>query len=394
MSNETSDVVRSVEEEFGESSNRPTAAAAVAPNEATLPEIFKLNVDCFEELLVWLSLKDLFVLRQTCKPFKKRVDDFIKQFFPGIRLGYSKVFVGYQSIELFRYLDDDCCKLIKHMQLELYVPKLDHIKNILTHIEVLEMENINYFECDFYDILLKFCTKLKSFTIHSIEPESLMDKNGQWLRQQYPMLERFVLDDFFIDGYYSEAEIPQLKTFFQINPNIRNFGMSLSFLWANRGWIRNADLHFDQLEIDERFLDTDEEETNERFGLLRDLHGQGFYKRLHLYVNRIVEYYMTPINSLPGLEKVYFDDISTDDDIDDVSTDIQVIVPLSVKELSFSDGSEIKNAETLAQNMPSVEQMYIRKATSTDILPFIRFSPNLKVSSWKMEFILRIISSI
>lgn len=376
MSDETNDVQKKVEADaqFGESSNEPTASAApppppepqaLAPNVDALSQIFKLNMDCLEELFVWMPLKDLFVLRQTCKHFKKRVDCFIKEFYPGVKLGYGKVEIDHANLEQFRYLDPGCCKLIKAMQMnaiDLGPAQVDNIKEILGHVEMLRLGNWEEREHDFHDVFLKFCTKFKSLTISEVAGNALMDAGNRWLLQHYSTLEHFVVDDA-VDGYYDGEEIPQLKTFFQINPNIRSFGMSLNFLWENRNWLRDSDLHFDQLEIESFFI----EEMDEKFDLLKDLHAQGFYKRLHFYGLVIDDYYMALISSVPGLEKVHLGDVSTD-----------IAVPLSLKELNLFYGSEIPNAETLAQNMPSVERMYVRKAKSTDILPFISFSPNLQ----------------
>ena len=51
-----------------------TAIAATSSTNELAPKMFKLNVDCFEHLFEWLSLKELLVFRRTCKRMKAVVD--------------------------------------------------------------------------------------------------------------------------------------------------------------------------------------------------------------------------------------------------------------------------------------------------------------------------------
>lgn len=292
--------------------NLPQQPVAGASNEESVSRIFKLDIDCFEELFGFLSLKDLFVLRQTCKRFKKLVDYYIKQYYPAIKLNYGIIKVSDANIEQFRLLDSNCVKLIKAVQMntsDLSLEKIEIIKEILNCVELLEVSNFQIREHDFYEIFLKFCPKIKCLIITNVD-DTLVDANTSWLQQHYPTLERIVLDDC-NDGFYDGFEMTHLRSFFTINPNIQSFSTTLTFLWENRNWLLGCDIKFDQLEIESFYV----EEIEDKFGLIGELYAQGFYQRLHYYAMVVTDDYMSLINTVPGLEKVHLvetDTVETD----------------------------------------------------------------------------------
>lgn len=352
----------------GDSSNQ--VAEAGSSSVEALPRIFKLDLGCFGELFEWLSFKDLLVLRQTSKQFKRKADYYINEYYPGVKLGYGKVIVSHDNIEQFRYLDSDCIKSIKAMQFHttnLTSSEIDGIKEILNHVELLEMPNWDARETDFYGNFLKFCPKIKCLTITDVDMdgETFMGTGNLWLQQEYPTLERFAIRDD-NDGYYDGVEIAQLETFLKINPNIQNLCVSLHFLWENRNWLRNTDIKIDQLDIESVYI----ENMEDIFELLMDLHAHGFYKRLHFHAMVVYDDYMSLINSVPGLEKLHLVESNVDE--------TNLVVPPSLRELNFGSGGDIKDPETLVNNLANVERIYVRSANFTDILPLIRSSARLK----------------
>lgn len=344
-----------------------TSDGALSPQLTS--RIFELNIDCFEELFEWLSFKDLLALRQTCKQFKKIVDYYIKEYYPAVKIGYGILRLQRPYIGRLRFLDPIIIKSIKKLRLDvidLSLAEISIMKDLLSHIEVLDLGNWEI-EHDFYEVFLQFCPKLKYLSIDEVSGDTLMGAGNQWLLRQYPLLENFAIKDS-IDAFYEGKEITQLETFFRINPNIRTFSTTLHFLWENRNWLRGSNIQFDQLNVEffpTVFLDVDD--INNMFGLVHELYQDGLFKKLHFYGLCVYAEEMSQISLLPALEKVHLREVEEN-----------LIVPPSLKVLNLYNGSDIKNPEVLAKNIPNVEHIYLRTAKLTDILPFIRLSASVR----------------
>lgn len=158
MSDEKRDVEQKMEVDMQEpTTSESQGQLAVAGTSYREPQaqIFKLDIDCFEELFEWLSLKDLLVLRKTSKRFKRLVDYFIKEYCPGFKLGHGKVAINNSiNLNYFRHLDPDLAKLIKKIKFHLFFPlsdaEINDFKGILSGIEVIEMQ-VWLIEGDFYE---------------------------------------------------------------------------------------------------------------------------------------------------------------------------------------------------------------------------------------------------
>ena len=61
----------------GEPSNKKTRSnQAAAQNAEPLPDIFKLDVDCFQEIFDYLSILDMVSMGRTCKRMQKVAGDW------------------------------------------------------------------------------------------------------------------------------------------------------------------------------------------------------------------------------------------------------------------------------------------------------------------------------
>lgn len=171
-------------------------------------EIFKLNVDCFEELFDFLSAKDVFSLSRTCKRLHKLISYFF-HFTVDIsiiprEISFSRNLIttnGWRQNIKFTYIkpndSEDCLKLIhffanydsvrklsiKHIDLNALRIKKTDIQKILQKIEVLRLYGC-YFNGNIHEELLRFCCNMKRLVFRSNR-----FANHDWLLQKYPKLE-------------------------------------------------------------------------------------------------------------------------------------------------------------------------------------------------------------
>lgn len=329
--------------------------------------ILKLDIDCFDELFEWLPLADLRRLRETCKRLKQVTDYYIKFTYRPAKRGFRRLKIDHENIDQIAKLDPDRYKFINKIwiwPMDLSKTEIDSVKAILNKVDTVEMRNWEN-ATDFDEVFLKHCVNLKCLCIFDVLGDNLMGNGNKWLQRHYPTLERLILlDDFEFD--HEGNEIHELKTFFAINSNVRTFATTLQFLWKNRFWLRNSNIHLDRLDIEGIGF----EKLDSLFDFVNELHGQGFYKRLHFY-GKIIDddTFMLRVATVHGLEKLYLARI-----------DSNIVLPplIGVKELNFIHCEDIKHPTALAANIPNVKLIHIRNARIEDILPFIRLSPSVE----------------
>lgn len=331
------------------------------------PKILKLNIDCFEELFEWLALADLLRLRQTCKQFKKIVDSFIREYYPAIKLGVAKLCLLKNNLDEFRDFDSISIKMIKKITFiaSLRNEQIENLKPILSNIETIEISSYGI-EGDFYEQFLKFVPSINHLCIWNICGNHLIGSGNEWMLHRYPKIQHIELDDSDIDGAIYGGEIVELKTFFELNPNIRELNISVHFLWENRNWLKGANISLDILNLNGNCPEMNP--YMELFlGLLNELSTQGFFKRLHFsesikFAQRISE------SSFP-IEILHLEISESNETI--------VLPPLKmIKELSFRMSSDALKA--LENNFNNIDRICMVYAEFADILPFIRFSKKIK----------------
>lgn len=346
------------------SSLSPCSVSLSSPSK---PEIFKLDINCFEELFEWLALRDLLVLRETSKRFKQIADFYLKEYYPAVKLGVGKWRICDNNFDQFHHFDSISKKLIKQISFGTKIltdEQIDDFKNVLNQVETIEISS-RQIQGEFHENFLQFCWNLKHLCIWNVDGNRLIGSGNEWLFRHYPKLEHLELDDSDIGGAIYGQEVIELKTFFELNPNIRMFNTSVHFLWMNRNWLKGAEITLDLLNL---YGDCDamDEHMDEFYVFLTELFKQGFYKRLNLCESIV---HVNRISSLNGIEVLHLEIANSNDSVE--------LPPLkNVKELSFRQGSDALKA--LANDFNNVEQICMVFAEFSDILPFIRHSARIK----------------
>lgn len=342
------------------------------------PSIFKLDIDCFEELFEYLPLKVLFTLRQTNKRFKQLVDYFIKEYYPAIKPGYANTScIDFGDFHNYVRNNEPLIK-------EVYIGEFDdeeiaEIRVLLSGIEMLRVAN--RVTGDFYNLYLQFCGHLKRLEVEYISGDEIWGDRNDWLLREYPKLEYVEFDDF--DPYPHDrvgdavyvTEIREVKIFFEMNPNIRTFSTTFTFLFINRRCFIGSNISFDLLKINGGCENDYGAECgvnpNQIVALLKTLYEQGFYKRLffetHCSHGRDDEIW-NEIPALPALESIW---------LFDKKIMLSSLVS-SLKELDLRYFAPENVTKELACNLLNVERISSEGVCIADILPFVRYSRKVK----------------
>lgn len=359
-----------------------------------------LNIDCLEEIFEYLSIKDLHSMGQTCKKMQKVAGEYFKQNYPsaekqigndGIYSLYSdnhgvinqrtqiKCFnqfisslsLYYEDFDPFRYIQLHGNEFISvnHLYLVcvgLNAFKLSYFQAILPQIENLQIRQCTIWHGDFYDILLKFCDKLKRLYVQD-DLGDIINRNGnQWLLQKYPSLEHLELTP-----RYS-FEIVELGKFLTTNSGLRSLSMSSHSLWVNRHQLMQGNCNLEQLEVkhfDSGFYFYHVERISiETIGnILNKLFERGFYTKLHLYVKDTEDVDGEKIAMIQGLDRLSIQKING----------CHLTNLVTLKELNIFDCAD-DNLDELASKLWRLEKVFLQNATYDNMMSFIRHSRRLK----------------
>lgn len=335
-------------------------------NERTPLAIYKLDKDCWNGVFDWLSMIDVHSFGRTCRTFQRVAGKYFQWKYESIALcckdGRVKMprgrivdFIPYVQRIRFDYkLNETLVSKVsnlKHLELvgiTLTEPRIKCFEHILNEIETISMERCR---CEVYggvyESLLKHCTKLKSLKIGD-------DFVIACLPHKYPeTLQR--LD---ILSYDKRFDNDELKTFFRLNPNVRNFAINSKCISLNRSFLMESNIKLDDLTVKH----ISPWEFN---NILSDLYQRNFYNRLHYYVYvRLLEYQLAAMPGLFTLQMAY--------------NRVTKIPPLSsLNELMF-DQIYKENTEQIPNMCINLKRLIFCQAFISDILPFIRFSRELK----------------
>lgn len=342
-------------------------SALAGPSNVVSPSsILKLDIDCLEELFEWLSISDLFALRQTCKRFKRAVDYYIKTNCPA--LGSFRLEAN--NIDMFRQMDSSSIELVQKLELLIGIvydeamnaSQFEAVKCVLEKVETIAVES-RAISDDFHDAVLKHCHNLKKLIVkYDVDTWSnIIGSNNNWLLRQYATLEHIDFQEIcprtFVD------RVDEIVTFFVQNPNIRVFATPLEFLREYAIPLNDSGVKFDELRVIEHtspdFLDY---ECLELFG---ELHEKGFYKKLHLS-GEMFDIFMLE-NDLKLITPLGVERLSLT-----YSTFVIPALP-DIKEISFDSFNEPHQFA----NVKNVERLYFRKLNPDEIMLVIREFPKL-----------------
>lgn len=270
------------------------------------PKIFKLDIECFEILysvsktckrmrrseyrqqLVneCSSLEQLCSMTSTISKALQPIvsDDFLEYF-----LNLNIDGMDMQQFEFSRVYWD-ALKSLKSIHFNfcyIVAEKLKIMERILANVELVCL-SFSWTGVSLHESVLKYCMNAKHLLIFG--PVN----DHAWLLQRYPKLEHLAR---FGDEF---VELDALKTFFQQNPNVRSFSMDASQLLINRDLMM-------QIELDELFVEFDNEMKMELYELRNMCYGQGVYKRLHVAIDMDESYVqqLTLLDKLVGLYYYY-----------------------------------------------------------------------------------------
>lgn len=242
------------------------------------------------------------------------------------------------------------------------------MKNILSKAENIHIFWCHKLNCELYHGFLKFCTNLKYLRMelnHNDNHESLAGTGNGWLLRKYPSLNHIGFENTAASIFPLSAakkppvEFMELKTFFQLNPNIKILSTNFYFLESNRNILISANKVFDQLNL----LDMDFND-DKYYSLLNDLYDLGVFKRLHLRGFDVKD--PSKLQSIHGLEELSIHKIES------------VIPPLPhLKEFNFFS---IGNRHFIPNiiNLVNIERFYTESSLFEEILGMIRRFKNIQ----------------
>ncbi|XP_031634204.1 uncharacterized protein LOC116347653 isoform X2 [Contarinia nasturtii] len=333
-------------------------------------EFTSINIDCLEELFEWLSLKDLFALRRTCKRLKKVVDYYIKTNYPTVgnaRIKESNIQQYFQAdTALIKAATVDLERVLRETE----ISEIEKILNAIEWIHIRDYQ-INR-ESDFNDVFLKHCINLKVLWILH-RRGNLIGSNDNWLCRHYPTIEHIYLGELLTRN---SLEMPKLTRLLNLNPQLQTFAINSIIFLANKNVLINSGIQINQLEINRS--NGDGSDLSQVIHMLNELYLIGFYKQLHYYtVSVLFENHLRELATIPAISMLTFSGL-----ISDVCT----LPPMpDLKEITYFPNfrafeviNQNVDLEPLMKNNRQLERIYIGRIYLVSLLPFIRQLPRLK----------------
>lgn len=356
-------------------------------------QLFKLNIDCLDEVFEFLSLDDLISIAQSCKPLQRATAQFFQRNFAakrktcendGIYMCWPPrnitIFSQYiEKVSIFgrfsspyNFIGLNCTRQLKEIrmgEIDLTHYEIDCIKKFLSQSEVVGLDQC-YMRHDFYAFFLKLCPNLRILSVSrsSFDRDrgGIIGSDNEWLLQTYPKLELLELNDLY------ELKMNELNIFFANNPNVRTFSTDVKSLMRNRNSLLQSSAQLDTLAIEYHHpynLDSELDPIHIAevvYNLLLELQRHQFFKHLHLYITFLDHHNL--------LQKLYaLDSLQM---LAGYVTRIERPM-LSIRELAINKGLNITDMHTFPAKLPNLERIYFSDVTSDQILPFVSSSPKL-----------------
>ncbi|XP_031632606.1 uncharacterized protein LOC116346603 [Contarinia nasturtii] len=392
--------------------NHNKEAVASPSSDESPTKIFKLTIDCLDEIFEYLSLKDLHSFGQTCKRMNKVAGEYFKQNYSsapnlckvdGIYTNYDKDDVTNEQIHIsgfnkfmpcisycghcpqhdfgaFKYTKSHINEFeaTNHIYLgwlSINCKTVEHFKQLLPQLGIVQYQCCSV-DGDIYDLILKYCKNLREIYVQGSDGGKRINGKFNWLLQEYPKLERLEWRP------NDPCKIEELRDFFIRNPNVKRFSTTSKFWWTNGDIFSNSKAKLDIFEIKGFYVNTGHDKDGDKIlkshvNLLNRLYEQGFYKRLYIYVDSVYEEKITAFASIKGLELLFIRWFQKSYNLAQLT---------NLRELMIMYGSkDPKDMEVLANGLTKLERLNIGGSKIDDIMPFIRRSPKLN----KIKFIPR-----
>lgn len=367
-------------------SSNEVAASASTSDDST-PKIYKLNINCFETIFDYLSLEDLSSCSQTCKLMQKVAGHILRTKYPFLRIFIDEFGdclsdrLGLQVnlnmlreyIEPISFVTDinttvsaaQCAQFesVKYVCFSGIIftgSELETVKAILEKVRAMELMCCEYECAGMIQRLLELSPNLNHFAARS----SLDYNDTAWLLQRYPALEHLALLPL------TNERINGLSTFFQMNPNVRNFIVDSDFLWINR-------MELMQMKLDELFIylsndfcyEYTDSKLDEYFGVLNEWYANGVFKRLHI-IGELSQDIIDKLITVKGLIGLKSTALSMD-------ADFTTLVNLEILHIDHFT-TDIMDMAPIAEKLKNLKDISFLDADYNTILPFIKHLPKLK----------------
>ncbi|XP_031621914.1 uncharacterized protein LOC116339964 [Contarinia nasturtii] len=352
---------------------------AAVNGEQQLADIFKLNIDCFEEVFDYLSLGDLANLGQTCKRMQRIAGHCFQLNYGAAQIKFSGVFsfLGgfkidcfkdfFQNVFLIRDVENHMMNFVSALKHSASIKRIEigyfrlrmalitEMKEILSKAESVTIngydENGNEL-----DTLIAACSPNVKYLSLSEKP-----KKHEWMYRFYPALTRFDWE-----------EIPELETFLELNTTINQLTVNTKIFWSNRELFKNSNIKFDTLSIG-----YDGKVEIQLFcRLLNELYEMGFYKKLK-----------------------FFDKLSTHQEIIDALATVKGLVKFraaldnygvtvgalrNLEELCVFESHSITDLKLIPHMLSNLKRLHFITADSDYILPIVRHAE--RVNKIKVKY--------
>lgn len=383
------------------SATTASSSVAITSDPSSIPKLFKLNTDCFDEIFDWLSQEDLDAMGQTCKVMRLVTGEYFQRNFraTAVVAGDDGLYVNNNSsalssrilcrlnsfdkfiekvsicensldiedgLRMFCYVGTNCTKTIKHMQFMnvlLTHTELEWIEEILKTIETVSIEDC-LIKRKFYEKFPEICVNLRSLSVKDSRwNKNVVQHGNMWLLREYPKLEHLSWSQ----SSRKDRKIDELKQFFQLNPKIRGFSTSFQSFWRNRDAITEANLRLDDLSIEFDDWTWRADNIERTYGQLNELFDRQAYKRLHLIAGYFNNDNFSRMTSLRGLYSLTLHEIS---DRYNLPT-LNQLKDLKIRYINT-------DLDAMVMKFENIERIYLKFAESKHFLPFLYNCPRLK----------------
>lgn len=262
------------------------------------PDIFKLNIDCFDETFDVLPQTSLITVGQTCKRLSQVAGNNFYENYPDARVSCRSVEAKYfpqfirnviikseDDFQHFVNVQSDFHRLerINLENIKLELTKIQSIKGILCKVKDFGLTHFNVNSTVLETI--DSCANIKHLCIFYTNIEG----NNDWLLRKYPTLECF--------------EFHVIASFLELNPNILKFMTCANILMTNEESFENANFNLNDIMV--VLEDIDYFESPALFRFMNELYKRGLYKRLYLYYREHFDQNVVDqLISLDGLVKI------------------------------------------------------------------------------------------
>lgn len=381
---------------YGETKNRHQNKRKNDSSKEALAKVFKLNIDCFDEVFGYLSMRDLVCLGQTCSRMQKIVRNYFEENLSafdlhakhnglyldccknGCKVAGVEPFIQKLSIrtngiidfvnasKIFRYIGANANKSLQKLQIsfvQLTGREIECIKDTLGNVKTVVIEQCRM-NGKFYAEFPMICRNLRHLYVEKFQcNRNVVKRSGnEWLLRQWPKLLHlgWTQTD---DG----QKVDEFKRFFELNPNVRSFSTDLSTLWTNRDAILQSNVRLDELTVEIFSWGLPNGDFAHNF--LNELYDIGVYRRLHLHATFCEPHHLEQMVLVKGLEALRYPNL----------TDGMLLSKcIHLKELRIGMISPLPNIDILAKSLVNLKRLHIRYAATDDFLPFIYHSPKLK----------------